>query len=130
VAMCGRTAATGFGELASPQEGLRRVAKLVARGAPPSEVFAAVAEEMAGWLHIGNAAVTRIDDGTLVVLALGRFDPRLEATLARQRSLDGDGLAARVVRTGRPARMDYHNAAGAHAQEMRRSGFYSAAGAR
>jgi hypothetical protein len=37
------------------------VAMLVVRGVPPSEVFAAVAEEMAGWLHSGNAFVSRLD---------------------------------------------------------------------
>jgi len=120
-----------LGEFASPQEGLRRVATLVARGAHPSEVFAAVADEMAGWLHTGNAAVVRFEDGgTFVTLALGRSDPRLEATLGRRLSLADDSLAARVLRTGRPARMDsYEDATGALAEEVRRGGVVSAAGA-
>ncbi|MGC2379453.1 MAG: GAF domain-containing protein, partial [Mycobacterium sp.] len=119
-----------FGELASPQDGLRRVATLVARGAPPSEVFVAVAEEMAGWLRAGNATVARIDDdGTYVILAQGHPDTvQVEAGLGRR--LSGAGLAARVLRTGRPARIDsYDNAPRALAKEMREYGIYSSAGA-
>ncbi len=119
-----------FGELASPQDGLRRVATLVARGAPPSEVFVAVAEEMAGWLHAGNATVARIDDdGTYVILAQGHPDTvQVEAGLGQR--LSGAGLAARVLRTGRPARIDnYDNAPRVLAEEMREYGIYSSAGA-
>jgi hypothetical protein len=35
--------------LAEEQAALRRLATLVARGAPPEEVFAAVVEESGGW---------------------------------------------------------------------------------
>jgi hypothetical protein len=45
--------------LACQQEGLRRVATLVARGGSRSEVFTAVAEEMARCLHVENADVFR-----------------------------------------------------------------------
>ena len=45
--------------LAEQQSALRRVAMLVARGASSSELFAAVAEEIAQVLHLTNAAVCR-----------------------------------------------------------------------
>jgi uncharacterized protein YoaH (UPF0181 family) len=49
-------------ELAEQQAALRRVATLVAGGASSTEVFAAVAEEVAQVLHLANAAVCRYDE--------------------------------------------------------------------
>ena len=48
--------------LAEEQAALRRVATLVARGASSTEVFAAVAREVAQVLQLTNAAVCRYDD--------------------------------------------------------------------
>jgi hypothetical protein len=43
----------GLARLAEEQAALRRVATLVARGTPPGEVFAAVAEEVGRLLPVG-----------------------------------------------------------------------------
>ena len=57
--------------LAEQQAALRRVATLVAREVSPSEVFSAVADEMARCLHVGHATVYRCDpDCALIPLAL------------------------------------------------------------
>ena len=48
-----------FGELAELQAALRRVATLVARGVPASEVFSTVAEELARALGASNASLWR-----------------------------------------------------------------------
>src|SRR2546421_1493713 len=59
------------GRLAEEQAALRRVATLVARGAPSREVFEAVAREVAEVLQLANAAVCRYDDeGTMTVIAV------------------------------------------------------------
>ena len=47
--------------LAEQQAALRRIATLVARSTPPSDVFAAVAEEMARCLGTTDAEVFRYD---------------------------------------------------------------------
>src|SRR5882757_9569163 len=47
--------------LAEEQAALRRVATLVASGAPSAEVFSAVAQEVAQVLRLANAAVCRYD---------------------------------------------------------------------
>ena len=58
--------------LAEEQASLRRVATLVAEGAPAPEVFNAVAEEVAQVMGFGSAAVSRFDDdgATMTIVAL------------------------------------------------------------
>ena len=60
-----------MGVLATQQAALRRVATVVARGVGPSEVFSAVAEEMARCLDVQDAVVVRYegDDAVIVVAA-------------------------------------------------------------
>ena len=56
--------------LAEEQAALRRVATMVARGAAPQEVFAAVTEELARLLPVDMAGLIRYDpDGTLTYAA-------------------------------------------------------------
>jgi len=103
-----------YGELASlaeQQAALRRVATLVAREVSATEVFSAVADEMASCLHLGNATVIRFDsDSAITIVALGRLESGLTniPLIGQQLSLEGDNLALRVLRTGRAARMDSH----------------------
>jgi signal transduction histidine kinase len=90
----------GFAE---EQAALRRVATLVARGAPPEQVFAAVAEEIAQVLDAEVACILRYEaDATGTVVATwgdARFWP-----VGSNWALEG--VAARVSRTRRTARMD------------------------
>jgi signal transduction histidine kinase len=103
-----------YGELAAlaeQQAALRRVATLVAREVSATEVFCAVADEMASCLHLANATITRFDDdGALTIVALGRLEPGLTniPSIGQRLSLEGDNLAVRVLRTGGAARMDSH----------------------
>jgi signal transduction histidine kinase len=96
-------------DLAEQQAALRRVATLVARAVSPSEVFVAVAAEMARCLHAEDALVGRYEpDGTVTFVATARLDPhstREVDTGQRSITLDDDSVAARVFRTGLPARM-------------------------
>jgi PAS domain S-box-containing protein len=111
--------------LARQQTALRRVAELVAREAEPAEVFAAVAEEMAGCLDAYNATVARFEGDEIVIAALGRAQQDLphKPTVGERFPLDGDHIAPTVLRTGRPARIDSHeHARGATAERIRRIG--------
>lgn len=80
---------------AREQTALRQVATLVARGVPPHEVFAEVADQVGKVLSSGSAAVLRYGaDGAATVLGSAR-GPAAEAETA----------AAEVARTASPARV-------------------------
>jgi signal transduction histidine kinase len=99
-------AAQGRGELeqlADEQAALRRVAELVARGAAPTDVFAAVAAE-ASHLHgnLGSVLIRYDPDGTaLVVAACNSPAPAGHRTPTLPGTAFGE-----VLRTGRPVRVD------------------------
>jgi signal transduction histidine kinase len=93
-------------ELAEGQAALRRVATLVARGAPPAHVFAAVAEELAQLLHAAITKVLRFEtDGTATVVG-GWGRPGLRVPIGERMALDGEGVAVKVKESGQPARSD------------------------
>ena len=62
--------------LALEQAALRRVATLVARGAETEDVFAAVAREVAGVMHLPVAAVLRYDDDGEATTVLAAWSDR------------------------------------------------------
>ncbi len=97
--------------LADEQSALRRVATLVARGAPPAEVFAAVAGEVAAILELPLVEMCRYDsDATATVIGAVGEHPFQTGT---RWTLDGPSLTAQVGLTGRPARVeDYTDIAG------------------
>jgi signal transduction histidine kinase len=92
--------------LANEQAALRRVATLVARGVPPAEVFAAVAEEVGRLLGTDAAHILRYEpDGTATLVAgwSREGDPLLVGT---RYTIEEGTLSALMLRTGRPARAD------------------------
>jgi len=115
------------GALATQQAALRQVATLVARGAPPSQVFEVVADEMAACLDVAATAVARYDsDDTGTVVAVCNRCGRAKTCVGQRFTLEGDTVAATVLRTARPARKnDYHNLAGALGERVRAMGFRS-----
>jgi PAS domain S-box-containing protein len=127
-----RELAENLSVLARQQAALRRVATLVARGVSQSEVFSAVAEEMAGCLNVGNAEVLRFeDDGAAIVVVASYADPGVpHLSLGERLSTEGDNVAATVSRTRQSARMDsWESAAGPIAQRVRELGVRSRIGA-
>jgi signal transduction histidine kinase/uncharacterized protein YoaH (UPF0181 family) len=118
------------GRLADEQAALRRVATLVAEGASASEVFAAVAREVAQVMHLPNAAVCRYDDdgSTMTVVAV-RDDQPHGFQAGTSWPIDGPSISAQILRTGRPARVDdYTDLAGSLAAGAREAGLGRAAG--
>jgi signal transduction histidine kinase len=118
--------------VAEEQAALRRVATLVARGAPPEELFAAVAAEAGQVLTADITAVGRYDpEGGLTVV--GRWSST-SATMAfpvgSRVELGGQNMVTLVFETGRSARIDhYADATGTAADPAREAGFRSAVGA-
>ncbi|MDT4890988.1 MAG: hypothetical protein QOE97_23 [Pseudonocardiales bacterium] len=120
---------TGLARLAEEQASLRRVATLVARGAPPEEVFAAVVEEVTRLLSAECAAMSRYEsDGTMIAVATSsRVGDRLP--VGSRWPLDGKNVATLVFETGRPARIDsYADASGPLGVALREHGFGPAVG--
>jgi PAS domain S-box-containing protein len=120
-----------LGLLADEQAALRRVATLVARGASPSEVFSAVAAELARVLAVRHASVWRYEPGGAVTLLAASGEPGAKKMPVGDRfTLEGDNLAAMVLHTGRPARMDsLDEAAGSAAARIRELGIRAAVAA-
>src|SRR5215469_5432213 len=95
--------------IAGEQAALRRVATLVARAAPPAEVFAAVTEEAGRLMHVGHATMGRYDpDGTVTVVA-GWDSGGPAFPVGSRWSIGGPDLPTMVFQTGRPARIDDHS---------------------
>jgi signal transduction histidine kinase/uncharacterized protein YoaH (UPF0181 family) len=119
------------GRLAEEQAALRRVATLVARGAPSSEVFEAVAQEVAQVLGLRNAAVSRFDDDGTAMTVLATYGDHPDDFGPGSRwPLVDQSISATVLNTGRPARIeDYAGLEGPLAAEARRVGFDRVAGA-
>jgi signal transduction histidine kinase/CHASE3 domain sensor protein len=100
---------TSRDELASllaEQAALRRVATLVAHGAPPTEVFAVTATEVRRLLGTDATALCRYEtDATVTVLAL-ETDFDLGVSVGARITLEGENAMATILRTGRAARQD------------------------
>jgi PAS domain S-box-containing protein len=111
------------------QAALRRVATLVARETAPDAVFAAVVQEVGEVLGVDATHLGRYDgDGTVVSVA--QWGSHTGVATGARFPLDGDSVSARVLRTGRPARMDdYEDAPGVIAATIRRIGVRFAIGA-
>jgi signal transduction histidine kinase len=113
--------------LAEEQAALRRVATLVARGLPPEEVFAAVAEEVGRLLPAGYAHLARYEpDRTLTTVAAWGA-ATVGFPVGSRRILEGNNLGTLVLETGRPARIDrYADASGPVGAAARAAGLRSA----
>ena len=107
--------------LAEQQASLRRVATLVAQGKPASEVFSAVADELAQRLGQPHSALIRFDpDGASRLMAF-YDEPPTDKQLGERYPLGHGGVGEQVYLTGRAARMDTQDVSGlaaVRAQEM------------
>jgi signal transduction histidine kinase len=117
-AIANANASTELREFAAGQAALRRVATLVARGAPPEEVFAAVTEETGRLLGTDHAVTTRFNadrSRTLISSWSSTDTPLREGARA---PLGGRNVHTLVFETGRAARIDdYANASGLPAED-------------
>ncbi|HWM09816.1 MAG TPA: GAF domain-containing protein, partial [Solirubrobacteraceae bacterium] len=117
-------------QLADEQAALRRVATLVAQGDPPSDVFAAVAQEVGLLLGVDATHMARYElDGAATGVAAwsvaGDHKP-----VGTRVSTAGDSIVGIVLLTGTAARMNgYENASGPAAALGRELGLRSSVGA-
>jgi signal transduction histidine kinase len=117
-------------DLLSQQAALRRVAGLVASGAAPSELFAAVAHEVA---QVTGSALVQIqryepDDTVTVMGAWGAAPHPFQPGTTW--ALEGSQIAAPIKRTGKPVRVDdFGHGHGPILGGVRKTGIRGGAGA-
>jgi signal transduction histidine kinase len=102
----------------------------VARGVPAAEIFDAVASETRRVLDVDGSALLRFEsDGTMTMLAADSSLPPVAGI--GERIVPSDGTAAaRVLHTGRPARVESYDAAvGWTAGRVRSLGYRGSVGA-
>ena len=117
--------------LADEQAALRRVATLVAQEAPAEELFAKVAEEVAGIFGEKiDTAILRFEPGdTATVVAVWGEQPQGGIRVGVRMPIDGTGVSAQVFRERRAVRVDRYAAAdGSIAAHARQHGITSAVG--
>ena len=115
-------------QLADQQAALRRVATLVAAGAPPAEVFEAVSAEVAALIGADGSALTRFEpDGTVTAVsgwtAHGGYN-----YVGSRYPLEGT-VSGMIFETGRPGRIEnYADAPGEAPEAARAMGWRSSVG--
>ena len=124
MAIANAEARVEVGRLVDEQTALRRVATLVAREAPPEQVFTEIADALAGLLGVEATRLFRYEeDGMVTVLAEGG-DHDARVPVGTQVELGGHNVATLVFETQRPARIDnYAQASGPVADLARELGF-------
>jgi signal transduction histidine kinase len=115
--------------LAEEQAALRRVATLVARGAPSQDVFSAVTEELGQLVPVSQAAMSRYDaDNMFTTVAVWSAGEAAFAVGEREIP-GGNNVMSIVLRTGRPARLNvYSDASGPIGEAARAAGYQSSVG--
>jgi signal transduction histidine kinase len=116
-------------QLAEEQAALRRVATLVAAGAPPQEVFEAVSVEVAALIPAEGSALTRYEaDGTVTALS-GWTTEGGYSYVGERYELEGT-VSGLIFETGRPGRAEnYAEAPGMAPEAARAMGWHSSVGA-
>ena len=109
--------------LGHEQAALRRVATLVAEGAPPTAVLDAVAGEMEALLDADQVVLNRFEPSEEILVLAHRGLDMARTPVGSRVSTQGESVTAMVRRTGRPARTEnYEGARGALAELARATG--------
>jgi PAS domain S-box-containing protein len=117
--------------LAGEQAALRRVATAVASEASEERVFAIVTEQLGRVLGAQTSNMVRFEpDGGAVVAGEWSSGSVRSVPVGTRVALDGPTVAARILRSGRPERLDsYGSIPGSTAELLRELGFRSSVGA-
>jgi len=127
--MAGTRGSAGNDRIAGEQAALRRVATLVARAAPPEEVFAAVTQEAGRVLGADYATMARFGPDHTVGLVAAWSSTGARYRVGVQERLGGQDVATLVFQTHQPARIDeYAGASGTAAETAREFGIRAAVG--
>jgi signal transduction histidine kinase/uncharacterized protein YoaH (UPF0181 family) len=112
--------------LADDQAALRRLATLVARESPATEIFDVAAQELGRVLGADDMRVVRYDDAAVIVGSWGELSESLP--IGMRVPLGGENVSALIYRTGRPERVDYTDAHGPTVEMLRGLGIHMSVG--
>ncbi|HKF80933.1 MAG TPA: GAF domain-containing sensor histidine kinase [Thermoleophilaceae bacterium] len=117
--------------LLAEQAALRRVATLVAGDPDPGRLFEGVCEEVGSVLGVESANILRFEnDSTQTIVGAWAASGAPWFPAGERAPLDGDTVAAKLSRSGRPQRVDdYAGLRGELAKRVRAVGIRSAVGA-
>jgi signal transduction histidine kinase len=108
----------------------RRIATLVAGGAPPAEVFAAIAEQVGDVIGLPLVVVWRYESDGLGVVMGAWGEARHQFQPGSRWPLDGGAVCALLRKVGSPRRVDdFSDVPGTIADAQREAGIRSCAGA-
>src|ERR1700754_50666 len=93
-------------DIADEQAALRRVATLVAKGAPADELFAAVAAEAGNLLDVHGIRIARYEGATELVHVAEWSEPGCAPLPYDRAKIEGTSVSGQVLSTGRAARID------------------------
>ncbi|CAN5273377.1 hypothetical protein BH11ACT3_BH11ACT3_26520 [soil metagenome] len=123
-------ARAAFEELAAEQTALFRVAELVARGTPPDDIFAAIAEELGGLVNVEGAKMVRFDPDDMATFVSSWGELGGGIPVGTRLSTRGTSVTCQIRETGGPARVDDYDTVDGDIAEVQRSvGMSSAVGA-
>src|SRR2546423_8203501 len=115
--------------LVEEQAAFRRVATLVASGAPPAEVFEAVSAEVAALIGADGSALTRYEEDGTVTAVSGWTTEGGYNYVGKRYDLEGT-VSGVIHETGRPGRVEnYAEAPGEAPGAAREMGWRSSVGA-
>jgi len=115
--------------LAQEQAALRAVATALARGAPPDELFATVAEQVGRVLQVPLVSIVRYEGEHTATECASFSEAGAVFPVGARWSLDGTNVVRMVLDTGRAARIDdYTGLEGVIAETVRRQGIRSTVG--
>ena len=103
---------------AEEQAALRRVATLVAQGASPGNVFAAVTEEAGRLLHADYAAMKRYDPDDTITIVAAWSSASAAFPLGTHARLGGHNVPTIIFQTRQPARIDDYTTASGPLAEL------------
>jgi len=114
--------------IAAEQAALRHLATKVAQGVPPSDVFDAVAREMAQVLGTPNIVIARYEpDGTAVVTA-GSWNYEQIVASGTRWELEEGTISNLVFHTRAPERVNQYRGDGKLSTQLRERGVFSSVG--
>jgi signal transduction histidine kinase len=114
--------------IADEQAALRNLATLVAHGAPPQEVFSAVARELAHVLGTSHTVIAHyLPDGMSLVVA-GTWNYEKIVPAGTRWDMDRGTVCELVFRTRAPGRVGAYHGEGVLINRLRERGVYSSVG--
>jgi signal transduction histidine kinase len=114
--------------IADEQAALRNLATLVAHSVPPSEVFDAVAREMAQVLGTRQTVIARYEEDGTAVMVAGAWNYEEIVTAGTRFAVEEGTVSDLVFRTRAPGRVDGYRGEGVLSTTLRERGVFSSVG--